>query len=172
MLRQPGSKYVTGRSMTLLKVKTFRDAEAVVIAHQAGAGRHNGRMGALLVRLTNGIEFAIGTGFSDREREHPPPVGATVTFRYQELSEAGVPRFPSWVGVRHDMAIKAPQLEQPSRTAKESTATSSVAISGAPSATPRYFEFIAGTSNKFWEISQSGHSLTTRWGTNRFIRAK
>ena len=31
MLRQPGSKYVAGRSSTLLKVKTFHDAEAVVI---------------------------------------------------------------------------------------------------------------------------------------------
>ncbi|MEI9866333.1 MAG: hypothetical protein WDN00_17605 [Limisphaerales bacterium] len=40
MLRQPGSKYVAGRSGTLLKVKTFHDAEAVVVAHQAGAGRH------------------------------------------------------------------------------------------------------------------------------------
>ena len=29
-------------------------------------------------------------------------VGATVTFRYQELSEGGVPRFPSYVGVRGD----------------------------------------------------------------------
>jgi DNA ligase-1 len=102
MLRQPGSKYVAGRSATLLKVKTFHDAEAVVVGHQAGAGRHKGRMGALLVRLPSGAEFAIGTGFSDHEREHPPVVGATVTFRYQELSEAGIPRFPSWVGVRHE----------------------------------------------------------------------
>src|SRR4051812_21530324 len=30
MMRQPGSKYVAGRSFTLLKVKTFHDAEAVV----------------------------------------------------------------------------------------------------------------------------------------------
>jgi DNA ligase-1 len=106
MLRQPGSKYVAGRSTTLLKVKTFHDAEAVIVGHQAGAGRHKGRMGALLVRLADGTNFAIGTGFSDRERENPPPIGATVTFRYQELSEAGVPRFPSWVGVRHDIAMQ------------------------------------------------------------------
>lgn len=102
MLRQPGSKYVAGRSSTLLKVKSFRDAEAIVTGHQAGAGRHKGRLGALLVRLPDGTDFAIGTGFSDRERANPPPIGATVTFRYQELSEAGVPRFPSWVGVRED----------------------------------------------------------------------
>jgi DNA ligase-1 len=88
----------------LLKVKTFHDAEAVVLGHQAGEGRHKGRLGALLVRLPNGTRFAIGTGFSDRERENPPAIGATVTFRYQELSDAGVPRFPSWVGVRHDSA--------------------------------------------------------------------
>ncbi len=100
MLRQPGSKYVAGRSTTLLKVKTFHDAEALVVGHQAGAGRHKGRLGALLVRLPDGTDFAIGTGFSDRERANPPAVGATVTFRYQELSEAGVPRFPSYVGER------------------------------------------------------------------------
>jgi DNA ligase-1 len=102
MLRQPGSKYVAGRSASLLKVKTFHDAEAVVVGHQAGAGRHKGRMGALLVRLPDGTKFAVGTGFSDREREKPPAIGATVTFRYQELSDTGVPRFPSWVGVRVD----------------------------------------------------------------------
>ena len=109
MLRQPGSKYVKGRSSTLLKIKTFHDAEAVVVGHQAGAGRHLGRLGALLVRLPDGTDFAIGTGFSDRERAHPPAVGTTVTFRYQELSEAGVPRFPSWVGVRQDAALPAPE---------------------------------------------------------------
>jgi DNA ligase-1 len=104
MLRQPGSKYVAGRSSTLLKVKTFHDAEAEVVGHQAGAGRHKGRMGALLVRLPDGTNFAIGTGFSDRERENPPVIGTTVTFRYQELSDAGVPRFPSWVGIK-DAAV-------------------------------------------------------------------
>ena len=54
MLRQPGSVYEVGRSVTLLKVKTFRDAEATVIGHQAGAGKHKGRLGALLVRLADG----------------------------------------------------------------------------------------------------------------------
>jgi DNA ligase-1 len=102
MLRQPGSKYEAGRSPTLLKVKSFRDAEAEVIGHQGGAGKHKGRLGALLVRLPDGTEFAVGTGFSDREREAPPAVGATITFRYQELSEGGVPRFPSYVRVRGD----------------------------------------------------------------------
>ena len=103
MLRQPGSAYVAGRSATLLKVKSFKDDEAVVVGHQPGTGRHKGRLGALLVRLSNGTEFAIGTGFSDKQREAPPAVGATVVFRYQELSDGGVPRFPSFYGVRDDV---------------------------------------------------------------------
>jgi len=28
----------------------------------------------------------------------------------------------------------------------------------------RYFEFVEGTSSKFWEVSVSGNDMTTRWG--------
>lgn len=105
MLRQPGSRYVAGRSATLLKVKTFRDAEARVIAHLPGEGRHAGRLGALLVERPGGSRFSVGTGFSDAERAAPPPIGSVITYRYQELSDAGVPRFPSYVGVRTDVAL-------------------------------------------------------------------
>jgi DNA ligase-1 len=100
MLRQPGSRYEAGRSFTLLKVKTFHDAEAVVMEHLPGAGRHKGRLGALQVQLPDGTTFSVGTGFSDAQRNHPPPVGSTITFRYQELSDRGVPRFPSFVRIR------------------------------------------------------------------------
>lgn len=103
MLRKPGSLYEVGRSSSLLKVKSFFDAEALVIEHLAGEGRHKGRLGALLVELADGTRFSVGTGFSDAERKSPPKAGAIITFRYQELSEAGVPRFPSYVGVRDDV---------------------------------------------------------------------
>lgn len=103
MLRRPGSRYVAGRSDTLLKVKSFLDTEARVTGHQAGTGKHEGRLGALLVELPNGTRFKVGTGMSDAERGAPPEVGAIVTVRYQELTDAGVPRFPSYVGVRDDV---------------------------------------------------------------------
>jgi DNA ligase-1 len=99
MLRQPESLYEPGRSSTLLKVKTFQDAEAVVVDHVAGRGRHKGRIGALIVQLPDGTQFSVGTGFTDAQRNKPPPIGATITFRYQELTDGGVPRFPSFVGV-------------------------------------------------------------------------
>ena len=97
MLREPGSVYETGRSTSLLKVKTFHDAEARVLEHLPGAGRHRGRLGALLVELADGTQFSVGTGFSDAQRSNPPAVGSTITFRYQELTDRGVPRFPSFV---------------------------------------------------------------------------
>ena len=102
MLRQPDSLYEFGRSATLLKVKTFHDAEAVVVGHQPGKGRHKGRLGALLVALPNGTQFSVGTGFSDAQRERPPAIGTTITFRYQELTDGGVPRFPSFVRERRE----------------------------------------------------------------------
>jgi DNA ligase 1 len=102
MLREPRSSYSVGRSTSLLKVKTFHDAEGRVVAHVPGAGKHKGRLGAVVCELPDGTTFNIGTGFSDAERKAPPPIGAVVTFRYQELTDDGIPRFPSWVGVRID----------------------------------------------------------------------
>ena len=100
MLRQPGSQYVAGRSSTLLKVKRFHDAEAVVVGHEPGKGKHKGRLGALAVQLSNGKRFSVGTGFKDKERGNPPAIGTTISFRYQELTDGGIPRFPSFVRVR------------------------------------------------------------------------
>jgi DNA ligase-1 len=110
MLRQPGSAYVAGRSATLLKVKTFHDAEAVVVSHLPGTGRHRGRLGAVLVALPNGIQFAVGSGFTDAQRTHPPAIGSTITFRYQELTNGGVPRFPTFVRVRQEESTQASRL--------------------------------------------------------------
>jgi DNA ligase-1 len=178
MARKPRSKYEVGRSSTLLKVKTFHDAEARVIAHAPGAGRHKGRLGALVVELADGTKFNVGTGFSDAERESPPPIGSIVTFRYQELSDAGVPRFPSYVGVRIDAKVpsslvtrQAPGAPVPSRdeAPKPKKAAAPVVAKAASggkkgSSGARYFEFSEGTSSKFWEISIDGASFTTRYG--------
>jgi len=100
MLRKPNSPYEVGRSYNLLKVKTYEDTEATVIAHLPGKGKHSGRLGALLVKLPNGIQFAIGTGFSDLERENPPPVGSIITFKYYGYHKSGIPRFASFLRTR------------------------------------------------------------------------
>jgi len=99
MLREPASVYEAGRSSTLLKVKSFLDAEATVLEHQPGRGKFRGVMGALVVELADGTRFSVGTGFSDQERANPPPIGSLITFSYQELTKAGVPRFPSFLRI-------------------------------------------------------------------------
>jgi DNA ligase-1 len=138
MMRRPGSKYEAGRSTSLLKVKTFHDAEGRVVGHEGGKGKHKGRLGALVLVMPDGTRFNVGTGFSDAERESPPPVGAIVTYRYQELTKDGVPRFPSYVGVAIDKAAPtaAPKTALP--TAKSSTST--------PAATPPAATPLASTS--------------------------
>lgn len=163
MLREPGSLYVAGRSSTLLKVKTFHDAEATVIGHQPGAGRHKGRLGALSVKLSNGTEFSVGTGFSDRERENPPAVGSVITFRYQELSDAGVPRFPSYVGVRQDLSA-APSSPAQQQRQSSSPTKGTVMATTATSGKTRHFEFVEGNSSKFWEVTVKGKETLVRFG--------
>ena len=100
MLRKPGSAYEVGRSWSLLKCKPFQDAEGVVVGHEPGNGRHKDRLGALVVRAADGKQFNVGTGLSDAERRDPPKVGATITYRYTELTAGGTPRFPRFITVR------------------------------------------------------------------------
>jgi DNA ligase-1 len=100
MIRKPGSLYEVGRSHTLLKVKPFQDAEAVVVGHTPGKGRHKGVLGALVLRLPDGKEFSVGTGLTDAERRSPPRVGATVTYSFTELTDGGIPKCAAFVAVR------------------------------------------------------------------------
>ncbi len=103
MLRKPGSLYEAGRSTTLLKVKTFYDAEATVVGHSPGKGRHKGRLGALECKMPDGTLFSVGSGLSDKERDNPPAIGAVITYHYQELTKDGVPRFPTYMRERTDL---------------------------------------------------------------------
>jgi len=102
MLRRGGSHHSTGRSDDLLKVKRYDDAEAVVVAHLAGSGKYEGMLGSVRVRRDDGRQFRIGTGFSDKQRESPPPIGATITYKYYGFTSTGLPRFASFLRVRND----------------------------------------------------------------------
>ena len=113
----------------LLKIKRFHDDEAILIgitekmhnenlleedelgyAKRSSAKEHlvpAGTAGSLILKW-NGIEFKVGfgPGFTDEKKqeiwdEGGDYIGETVTFRYQELSKDGVPRFGKMVGFRH-----------------------------------------------------------------------
>jgi DNA ligase-1 len=93
MLHRADAPIASGRSPWLCKFKPLHDAEAVVIGHRAGRGRHEGRLGALQVRGDDGQVFHLGTGFSDAQRAAPPAVGTRVTYSHQGHTGQGVPRF-------------------------------------------------------------------------------
>lgn len=104
MLHRGDSLYRAVRNDDLLKVKTHEDAEARVLQHLPGQGRHAGRMGALLVETPEGIRFKLGTGFTDAQREDPPKIGERLTYRFRGVNDSGVPRFASFVRLRSDTA--------------------------------------------------------------------
>ena len=100
MLRKVSSRYQAGRGSDLLKLKRFADAEATVIGYKPGTGRLLGMMGAVVVRLTDGTEFYIGSGFTDDVRKSPPKIGSTITFRYNGYTHNGKPRFARFLRER------------------------------------------------------------------------
>lgn len=100
MLRKPNSKYVGTRSSTLLKVKSFSDDEAIIIgAGSRGKGKFANMVGSLKVRNAKGVEFFVGSGLSKQQRMNPPKTGTIITYKYQELTKAGVPRFPTFLKI-------------------------------------------------------------------------
>jgi DNA ligase 1 len=52
------------------------------------------------VRTPEGLEFLIGTGFSDAQRAQPPATGTVVTFTHRGFTAAGLPRFASFLRER------------------------------------------------------------------------
>ncbi len=82
MLRKSGSSYEPKRTDSLLKVKSFDDAEAVVISTEPTS---------MLVDY-NGIQFALG--YAGRAI---PAVGSLITFRYQGYTSYGIPRFAHYL---------------------------------------------------------------------------
>ncbi len=132
MARAPSGLYKYGRSTLrqgwLLKLKRFHDAEAEVLGvkellHNANAAQTNalgyqershrkagkvrtGLLGALVVRdCVSGIEFDLGTGFSQTDRQilwtrRAQLVGGVVKYKSQLVGKKEKPRFPVFLGFR------------------------------------------------------------------------
>lgn len=118
------------RSSDLMKVKSFQDAEFPIVGtyqlvrHEKivtdewvpgarekgngqwskdGEGTPDEMIGGLVLSLPDGRTFECGTGYDNelrREFWKNSPVGKQATIKFQELTDDGIPRFPSFKCIR------------------------------------------------------------------------
>lgn len=103
VVRNPDAKYTAKRDPNSLKVKNFYDTECEVVEHHKGEGKYKNSFGSLTCKNDEGVLFDIGSGFSENERKNPPAIGSKITYKYQEMTKGGKPRFPIFVRVREEI---------------------------------------------------------------------
>jgi len=131
MLRSPHGPYKFGRSTlkegSLVKMKKFDDDEAIIVGfnelqkntnekkmNELGDMKRSSHMGGKIdqemlgsfVVDWNGIEFAIGSGFTMEQRmefwnDREKLIGKLVKFKYFATGMKTAPRFPIFLGFRH-----------------------------------------------------------------------
>ena len=94
--------YFSGRNSAIQKRKPIWDMEGEVIKINPGKGKFKGMMGSVTLHLKNNITFNLGSGFNLQERQNPPRIGNTITFRYHALSKRGKPKFASFLRIRKE----------------------------------------------------------------------
>ena len=115
VVREPNAPYERKRSKNALKFKKFKDAECEVIAINKGSGKYANLAGSLTCKALGGKNdkeragepkegtiFKIGSGLSDKNRQEPPKIGSVITYKFQNLTSNGKPRFPIFLRVRED----------------------------------------------------------------------
>lgn len=93
------------RSKYLIKIKEFKDDEAIITGLVEGEGRLQGMLGAFNCKTMAGVDFQVGSGFNDAERKEywdQTNIGRQFTYRYFGLTDTNTPRFPIWHGFRAD----------------------------------------------------------------------
>lgn len=99
VLHRADAPFEIGRTEFAYKLKPQLDTEAKVVGIQAGKGKYQGKMGALILETKEGKRFKLGTGFDDETRLHPPQLQSWVTYRYRDLTGTGLPKFASFLRV-------------------------------------------------------------------------
>ncbi|MGF1683844.1 DNA ligase [Photobacterium minamisatsumaniensis] len=100
MLQHQANDYRSGKTDGFFKLKNYHDSEATVIGYVEGEGKYTGKLGSVWVLTANNIKFKIGSGFSDAERESPPPLGSIIQFRHNGFTDSGIPRFARYIRMR------------------------------------------------------------------------
>ena len=101
VIRKNNAPYEVGRTKNALKLKPYLDSECKVIAHNEGKGRLKGKLGSVLCEQMSQdgkiLHFKIGSGFSDKYRENPPPIGSLITYKFYGYTKNDIPKFASFL---------------------------------------------------------------------------
>jgi ATP-dependent DNA ligase len=103
MLRSSQHAGKLKRSSHIIKVKFFLDDEAKVVDIVEGKGRLVGTLGKFVCKHKNGKQFDCGSGLSDEQRKkywNKNVIGKTITYKYFETTDDGLPRFPIFKAFR------------------------------------------------------------------------
>ena len=106
MVKDVDAPYLFGRGYEVMKLKAFHDADLRIEGFIEGTGKHEGKLGSVLVRF-EGVEVQVGSGFSDELREQiwadqDAFLGRVIEVRYQEITPDGSLRFPTFKCFRND----------------------------------------------------------------------
>jgi len=105
MLKTINAPYCFGRDWSVMKFKSFFDADVPIIGLKEGTGKHQGKLGSFLVDY-KGVAVSVGSGLNDELREKlwgdPTIIGRIIEVRYQEETPDGSLRFPTFVCFRND----------------------------------------------------------------------
>jgi DNA ligase 1 len=98
-------RYSFGRSADWVKVKPVLEDDFLVVGHYEGSGRNKGRLGGLVVQVSEGLTCNVGGGFNDQLRNEfwvSPPIGKIVQVEYKMRTPDGRLREPQFQRLRED----------------------------------------------------------------------
>jgi ATP-dependent DNA ligase len=103
ILRQ-NKPYAHSRSVNILKVKMFEEEEAEIVSVKEGTGQDKGTA-IFVVNDSQGLSFSVRMASTIEQRKEwyknkDSLIGKRLTYRYQSLSEKGIPRFPTGKAIR------------------------------------------------------------------------
>lgn len=106
MVKDTDAPYLFGRGFEVMKLKAFHDADLQIEGFIEGTGKHEGKLGSVLVTY-EGVQVQVGSGFNDDLREkiwtdRDQFLGRVIEVRYQEVTPDGSLRFPTFKCFRND----------------------------------------------------------------------
>lgn len=103
IIRILDSEYENKRSKSLLKHKTFHDAEFTILGVEEGKGKLSGKVGTLMFEIDGKPFNAAVNGdheYLEKLFKSGALIGKQSTVKYFELTTDGIPRFPKVIAIR------------------------------------------------------------------------